>query len=363
MIVADMQSRPRPVRRPSRASSRRARTRLRIVALGDLVVDIVAATKEPLAHASDAAGAIVFRQGGSAANTARWIARLGGEAAFVGAVGRDEWGRRLGASLTDAGVRVHLVRRAGRTARIVALVEPGGERTFVTDRGAADQLTPEDLRAAWFAGAAGLHLPAYSLLNEPLGAAARRAAELARAAGATVSVDLASRRPLLSHGRRTAWERIAALAPDLLFANAGEAAALAGARGEHHLLDLAPVVVVKEGPGGCRIIVRGPRQRRRCRAGPPGGGHDPHRRGGHHGRRRCLRCRVPPGLAGGAGRDTPRRRRPALGSPRRPPCGGAAAHRAAEGAAGVGAISTWVRSGRRLTAQGQADGEPSTAGR
>jgi len=259
MIVADMQSRPRPVRRLSRASSRRARTRLGIVALGDLAVDIVAATKEPLAHASDAAGAIVFRQGGSAANTARWIARLGGEAAFVGAVGRDEWGRRLGASLAEAGVRVHLVRRAGRTARIVALVEPGGERTFITDRGAADQLTPEDLRAAWFAGAAGLHLPAYSLLNEPLGAAARRAAELARAAGATVSVDLASRRPLLSHGRRTAWERIAALAPDLLFANAGEAAALAGARGEHHLLDLAPVVVVKEGPGGCRLIVRGPR--------------------------------------------------------------------------------------------------------
>jgi sugar/nucleoside kinase (ribokinase family) len=222
------------------------------------VVDIVAATSEPLAHASDAAGAIVFRQGGSAANTARWIARLGGEAAFVGAVGRDEWGRQLGASLRDAGVRVHLVRRAGRTARIVALVEPGGERTFVTDRGAADGLTPEDLRAAWFAGAAGLHLPAYSLLNEPLGAAARRAAELARAAGATVSVDLASRRPLLSHGRRTAWERIAALAPDLLFANAGEAAALAGARGEHHLLDLAQVVVVKEGPGGCRLIVRGP---------------------------------------------------------------------------------------------------------
>ena len=259
MIVADMQSRPRPVRRLSRASSRRARTHLGIVALGDLAVDIVAATKEPLAHASDAAGAIVFRQGGSAANTARWIARLGGEAAFVGAVGRDEWGRRLGASLAEAGVRVHLVRRAGRTARIVALVEPGGERTFITDRGAADQLTPEDLRAAWFAGAAGLHLPAYSLLNEPLGAAARRAAELARAAGATVSVDLASRRPLLSHGRRTAWERIAALAPDLLFANAGEAAALAGARGEHHLLDLAPVVVVKEGPGGCRLIVRGPR--------------------------------------------------------------------------------------------------------
>jgi len=221
-----------------------------------VVVDIAAAPREPLARASDTVGVIVFRQGGSAANTARWVARVGGAAVFIGAVGRDDWGRRLRASLEEVGVRVHAVRKPRPTARIVALIEPGGERTFVTDRGAADLLAPEDLRPAWFARAAALHLPAYSLLNEPLGSAARRAVEASRAAGAIVSVDLASRRPLLANGRRAAWERLAAVTPDLLFANHAEAAALAGSRGDVRLLELAPVVVIKDGSAGCRILAR-----------------------------------------------------------------------------------------------------------
>jgi len=259
MIVVDVQ----PPTRPTRPASGRAapprgdrRARLLVVALGDLVVDIVAAPSERLAHASDTAGAIVFRQGGSAANTARWVARLGGRAVFIGAVGRDDWGRRLRDSLEEAGVRVRTVRKPQPTARIVALLEPGGERTFVTDRGAADLLAPDDLRPAWFSGLSALHLPAYSLLNEPLGAAARRAIELARAAGAVVSVDLASRRPLLARGGRPAWERIAAVAPDLLLANDAEAAALTGPGEDRRLLELAPIVVVKQGSAGCRIIAR-----------------------------------------------------------------------------------------------------------
>jgi sugar/nucleoside kinase (ribokinase family) len=228
-----------------------------VLALGDLVVDIVATPSEPLAHASDASGTVVFRQGGSAANTARWVARLGGRAGFIGAVGRDDWGRRLRASLEEAGVHVHAVRKPRPTARIVALIAPGGERSFVTDRGAADLLSPDDLQDGWFAGVAALHLPAYSLLNEPLGSAARRAVQLARIAGAAVSVDLASRRPLLARGRRTAWERIAAVSPDLLFANDAEAAALTGPRGDGKLLELAPIVIIKEGAAGCRIVARG----------------------------------------------------------------------------------------------------------
>ncbi|MFI5254130.1 MAG: carbohydrate kinase family protein [Candidatus Limnocylindrales bacterium] len=227
-----------------------------ILALGDLVVDVAAKASEPLAHASDAAGVVVFRQGGSAANTARWVARLGGRAVFIGAVGRDEWARRLRASLEEAGVRVRTVRKPGSTARIVAFVEPGGERTFVTDRGAANLLEPDDLQPAWFAAAAALHVPAYSLLSEPLSSAARRAVVLARAAGAAVSVDLASRRPLLARGRRTAWELIATVAPDLLFANDAEAAALTGPRGDVRLLELASIVVIKEGSAGCRIVAR-----------------------------------------------------------------------------------------------------------
>src|SRR5581483_7869237 len=150
-----------------------------------------------------------------------------------------------------------VVRVAGaRSGRIGVLVAPGGERSFVADRAAADRLSPDDLRPAWFAGAALLHLPAYSLLGDPLGRAGRRASELAHGAGALVTVDLASVGPLLEHGRRRALEIVAGAAPDLLFATATEAAALAGGRGPEALLRLAPIVVLKRGAQGATVLAR-----------------------------------------------------------------------------------------------------------
>ena len=143
-----------------------------------------------------------------------------------------------------------------RTGRIGVLVAADGERSFVADRGAADQLRPEDLRAAWFSGADALHLPVYSLLGEPLGDAGRRAIELAREAGALVSVDLASIGPLLADGRRSARALIAEVAPDLLFATATEAAALLGGRSVDGLLEFAAAAVVKRGPKGATVLAR-----------------------------------------------------------------------------------------------------------
>jgi sugar/nucleoside kinase (ribokinase family) len=98
-----------------------------------------------------------------------------------------------------------------------------------------------------------LHLPAYSLLNEPLREASLSALEQARLKGRLVSVDLASRRPLLARGRQAAWQLIGEAGPDVLFANADEARALAGGDARR-LLDLSPIVVVKEGQAGCRVI-------------------------------------------------------------------------------------------------------------
>lgn len=250
-----------PLAAGSRAAARIVggrRTRRRsVMALGDVVLDVVARLREPLQRGSDASGTVVFRAGGSAANTARMVARLGGVAVFIGSVGRDRWGRALEAELRRSAVTVRAVHVDAPTARIAVLVEPGGERSFVTERGAADRLTAADMRPSWFGDAAALHLPAYSLLNEPLAAAAARAVELARDAGAIVSVDLASVHPLVAAGRAAAWRRIGDVRPDLLFANEAEAAALCGSRPFPHLLELAPIVVVKEGPAGCRVLAAG----------------------------------------------------------------------------------------------------------
>ena len=254
-----MPSLPRPRSLPPRdARGRRTGApRPKIVAVGDLVLDVVLALDHDLARGTDVTGRVVLRQGGSASNTARWLGRLGMRPTLVCAVGRDATGRALVADVAGDGVDDRAVRAAGApTGRIGVFVEHGGERSFVTQRGAALRLRPEDLRPDWFAGAAVVHLPAYSLLDSPLGLAGLAAAKLGHEAGALVSVDLSSSAPLLANGRRAALRLIEAAAPNLLFATRDEARALMGPKHEEQLLDLAPVAVVKRGRKGATVFVR-----------------------------------------------------------------------------------------------------------
>jgi ribokinase len=247
---------PRP-RRPGRPSRRGANGPARIVVLGDLMLDVVLAPDRPFEQGTDVPGHVSLVQGGSAANTARWLARLGARTTLIAAVGRDAAGRALVEAVRGDHVQARVMRVAGaRTGRIGVLVAPGGERSFVADRGAADALSPADVQASWFARADALHLPIYSLLGEPLGLAGRRAVELAREAGASVSVDLASIGPLLAQGRRAARALIEEVAPDLLFATATEAEALLGSRVVDGLLELAPTAVVKRGAKGATVMAR-----------------------------------------------------------------------------------------------------------
>jgi sugar/nucleoside kinase (ribokinase family) len=232
--------------------------RPRIVVVGDLVLDVVLVPDGVLRRGTDITGRVSLRQGGSASNSARWLGRLGARCSLVCAVGRDATGRSLIAAVAGDGVVVRAVRLTGvATGRIGVVVEPGGERSFVTERGAALRLAPTDLRPAWFAGADAVHLPAYSLLDEPLGLAGLAACRMAHAAGALVTVDLSSSAPLLAVGRRAALAIIREAAPDLVFATRDEATALLGAGHEDRLADLAPVAVLKLGRQGAAVLLRG----------------------------------------------------------------------------------------------------------
>ena len=229
----------------------------RIAVLGDLLLDVVLAPDGELQLGTDTPGSVALRQGGSAATTARWVARLGGRITFITAVGRDQVGRALIAALEADGVTVRAVRPTGqRTGRIGVLVAAGGERSFVADRGAADMLRSEEVRAEWLARIQLLHLPVYSLLPEPLGTAARHAAELVRAGGGVVTVDLASSGPIAQAGRRTTRARIEAVAPAILFTTVPEARALLAGAPIDELLGIAPVAVIKRGAHGVSLLAR-----------------------------------------------------------------------------------------------------------
>ena len=219
--------------------------------MGDLTLDIVVTPAAEIATGSDTPGAIQFRIGGSAANTARAFAGLGGQAEFVGAVGDDEIGDRLRRALREAGVVDRLTVVDGvQSAQLIVLLSADGQRSFITSRGAADHLRADDVSAGWFEGADVLHVPAYSLLNQPLCEAAVAAASYAHAAGALVSVDLASSAPLRAVGPEAAWRMVADVRPDVLFATEEEAAVLG-----RPLVGLAQVVVIKLGSRGCRILI------------------------------------------------------------------------------------------------------------
>ena len=107
----------------------------------------------PLAPGSDAPAVIRFHGGGSAANTAAWLARAGMEPVLVGRVGDDERGRGASEELRAAGVDAQLaVDPELPTGTCVVLVGPEGERTMAPDAGANDALTDIDLADELLAG-------------------------------------------------------------------------------------------------------------------------------------------------------------------------------------------------------------------
>jgi sugar/nucleoside kinase (ribokinase family) len=225
------------------------------------MTDVIVRPQGPLAKGSDRRASIAFRPGGSAANQAAWLASFGVAVDFVARVGAEDV-KRESARLEAIGVTPCLVGDAGlETGRLIALIDPNGERSFFTDRGANDALRSGDVPDALIAGAALIHLSGYSFF-----APGPRAAvlDVMRRAGAQrVSVDPASAEFLREAGadRFLQWTQAAAI----LFPNAEEAAILAGSDDpETQCARLAahyPLVVVKRGAAGCEAAAGAKRWR------------------------------------------------------------------------------------------------------
>lgn len=217
----------------------------RVLVVGDLLVDVVARPEGPLRVGSDTAAEVRLAGGGSAANTACWIAHAGGTAALLAAVGDDALGAVARAGLAAAGVDLVGPVLAGvATGTCVVIVDAGagGERTMLPDRGANDALPAA---AVDVAGAAWVHVSGYALLHEGSRPAGVRALAAAREAGIPTSVDAASSGPLRDLGAAAALALVEGI--DVLFANADELAALGG------LAAVTPhvgAVVLKEGAAG-----------------------------------------------------------------------------------------------------------------
>jgi sugar/nucleoside kinase (ribokinase family) len=223
----------------------------RVVVVGDVCADVVALLAGDPAPGSDRPAAIATRGGGAGANVAAHLAALGTPVVLAACVGDDLPGQALCRDLVDAGVTLAVRTVPGSpTGTIISLVEPGGERSMLADRGANLALQPDDVPIP--APGSHLHLSGYTLLGAGPRAAGLAAMAAARAAGCTVSVDPASTGPLTAYGVDR-WLADTAAATVLL-PNADEARLLTGctdpAGAARALAGRHPVVVVSLGADG-----------------------------------------------------------------------------------------------------------------
>jgi sugar/nucleoside kinase (ribokinase family) len=221
-----------------------------VVTLGDLLLDVVVRLESAPVPDDDVPAAISLVPGGQAANVAAWVCWLGGSARLIARRAADGAGRVLAAELEQLGVELANPAADGeRSGTVVALVAPGGRRTLMSDRGTAGELGSGDVGPAMVAGADVLHVAGYTLLREPGAEAALRLAGAARRYGARVSVDLSSAHGIAELGRETMRSRVAALVPDIVFANEAEAEAFGD--------PIGGVWVVKRGARGCTVEQNG----------------------------------------------------------------------------------------------------------
>jgi len=189
----------------------------------------VARVSGPLARGSDTRSRIATYGGGSAANTAAWLAAAGADVTLLARRGADPLGDAAELALRAAGVRTVLAVDPDRaTGACVVIVDPTGERTMLPDRAANLALSPADLPADVFASGRHLHLSGYVVLDERSRPAAEAALAMAAAAGMTASVDPSSAAPLRAMGG--AAFVTATRGATLCMPNLDEAEVLAGTR-------------------------------------------------------------------------------------------------------------------------------------
>jgi sugar/nucleoside kinase (ribokinase family) len=211
--------------------------------IGDLVEDVVVWLNTELNIGSDTESVIRRTRGGSAANVSMFAALTGTPSRFIGQVGNDRLGSQLCEVLCDSGVDVQVI-ADGRTGSIVVLVQPNGQRSFLTDRGVASHLAHFD--ATLMNDVSILHVPTYSLTDEPLASTCLQYINTARATGSIISIDASSSSVLKQYGTDRYRALIQTLQPHVFLCNEDEAKVLG--LGARLPMAGAALTVIKQGP-------------------------------------------------------------------------------------------------------------------
>jgi sugar/nucleoside kinase (ribokinase family) len=203
-------------------------------------------------------GETIAAPGGSAGNTLFALARMGAATSFVGKTGNCTQGafyRDRFAQLGGDSARFKI--GDVPNGRCLSMVTPDGERTMRTDLGAAMTLSPDEISVEDFTGCTHAHIEGYLLFNEAL---MMRVLKCAKAAGCTISLDLASFEVV--NATKAILPFILKEYVDIVFANEEEGHAFTGIAEDYPamakaLAELCGIAAVKVGAHGSYIAHAG----------------------------------------------------------------------------------------------------------
>ena len=124
---------------------------VRVVVVGSNNFDMVANVERPPREGENLlATNLKFFPGGKGANQAVAVARLGAQATFIGAVGKDMVGDFLLRHLNESGIDTRWIRRDASRSTGCAFISiyPSGNNSIVVDPGVNYTLTPADIERA-----------------------------------------------------------------------------------------------------------------------------------------------------------------------------------------------------------------------
>lgn len=179
---------------------------LDVVALGELLIDFTPSGKNDM-------GMQLFARnpGGAPANVLAMNTKLGGKTAFIGKVGKDDFGFFLKSTMERAGIDVSgliVAKDVNTTLAFVQLNEKGDRSfSFYRKSGADVCLTQEEVKDPLLKNCKIFHFGSISLTDEPCRSATLYAVKKAKSYGAIISYD-PNYRPLLWNNTNRAKSEI-----------------------------------------------------------------------------------------------------------------------------------------------------------
>lgn len=192
--------------------------------------------------------------GGSAANSAKGLGKLGAKVVFVSRSGSDQAASIAKESISKSNVELKIAEVSGATAQVTCLITPDGQRSFFFTPGNAGTPTVDDLNPSLFASAKVIHHEGYNIRSPEF---FRQACQLSKEQGALCSLDLGSF-ALVRENREVFLKTIDQYV-DILFGNADEMLALYESESalETALLHRNGISVVLLGKKGCIVYCNG----------------------------------------------------------------------------------------------------------